>query len=1005
MKKKVVSLILAAAMILGGCGIGSENTPEVKNSETRQNNLIEAETDMSQAHFISAPVRKKEDKGPSEYEASYVMEVTDTAASFVLGDETGEYGELILCEISDWQEGAEFRVKHMSYGKPTSGYEEQMAQLPAAEDHLYNVELKVLDDEMEVRVNGRELAPEVPEKTYEGEQTSGAADSSFHVPEHSLGTVGVYKYRDVTYAFIDDIKVTSQDGILFEDDFDGNFANNLYDYDYNTKATSMFSPYLIHTEEKDGNNRMRISSGCHMTENYPESAPLFRREFALEDKELEAAKLFITALGSVDVMLNGSKAFRDYFAPGKMAFDRRMNYVAYDVTDQLQKDNVLDVYLFHGFYDRGLGYPEAASFWGHRLAVKGLIELTYKDGQKQIIATDDNFKVCTDTRYRADDIYQGEFIDDRHGKDMTFEDVLVDDVDDLYIDASYQRKLNEPIVKVAELKATFLGETDDGRFVYDFGQNFAGTIEIQQDAMAKAGYESGDILAFRYGELINDDSLENQDDATGTVWTENLLSAKATDYYVFEDDADVKISFDHTYHGFRYLEISGAKEPLPEDKIFGIVLSSVSEEDGRFECSDEVLNKFYENSVWSMRANMLDVPTDCPQRDERLGWSGDAQATAGFALYQFGAENFYRHYLEELLAQQYEDGAMPDMVPKCDAIGGHSCWGDAPIVILWDLYLEYGDKELVERHLDGLCHWIEYLVENSEDYLMTSGGYGDHLSLQYTPEALTDTAWCAYSAGLVSKMAQIAGRKELSEKYAEDSDRFADAWRAEFLRDDPSLEMGLFVDGAESETAYVLGLYFGLFPQEQTETAAERLKLLTEYGGYGFFPGYAGMRYYLPALFDNGFADTAIMVMKNTENGGLCNGIPKGMTTNTESLNCLSVRDREENELPTGRYLVEGSLNHAAYSSVAWSFYRDILGIRPDENDPGYRHFFLQPCVSEQLQYASGSHECKYGLIEVEWNSTERHLSCAVPEGTSATLTLPNGEVKELSSGEYEFNW
>ena len=964
-------------MLLGGCGIEGSDKQTIKDES-------ELVTDMSQAHFISAPITQSSGD-ITDYEVSYEMLVEGTEACFVLGDDCGEYGKLVLCELSDNDESY-FTIKQMNWGKPDPGSEPQAVQVARSEDHRYKVEFSVSGKELKASVNGQDVG-------------------TLSIPGNPLGAVGVYMRRGEDYAYIDNISVSNGDEKLFYDDFDGNFGNEVYPYDYANAPVSIFSPYHIDIKDIGGENMLRIKAGCLLTETKAEPAPMFRREFSLGGKKLESAHLFMTALGSYDVEINGEKINQDYFSPGKMSFDKKLNYVAYDITDAVSDNNTLDIYLFHGFYDRGLGYPEVASFWGHRLAIRGVLELTYKGGEKEIITTDENFKVCTDTRYRFSDIYQGEIIDDRYGKNMTFEDVVVDDVDQIYMDAVSQKKLNDTITSPMKLDAAYVGPVGEGRYVYDFGQNCAGTVEISAEALKDAGYEKGDVLTFRYGELLNSEKLVNSDDVEGSVWTRNLLSAKATDYYVFGDDSNVRISFDHTYHGFRYMEIDGAKVPIDEKGIKLVVLSSVNRDTASFECSDDVINRFYENSIWSMRSNMLDNPTDCPQRDERLGWSGDAQITSGFGTYQFDSRTFYENYVEEMVGQQSEDGKFSDIAPMCDAIGGHSCWGDAPVAIAWDLYLQYDDKKIIEENLDAFCKWIDYLESISEDYICVSDGYGDHLALQGTPHALTDTAWCAYSAGLVSKMALVLGQKDKAQKYGEISNRFKEAWRTEFMSESPSVETGLLKAEAESETAYALGVYFEMFPEEYIDAAAERLKLLSEYGGYGFYPGYSGMRFYLPVLFDHGYGDTAIRVMRNTEIGGLCSGLTSDMTTNTESLNCIKYIDQDGNAYGDDRFYASASLNHAAFASVAWSLYRDILGIRPDENAPGYSHFFIKPCISEELEHASGQYECNYGVIEVSWNGSEHKINCVLPKGTAATLTLPTGEDVEVTDGSHEFTW
>lgn len=689
-----------------------------------------------------------------------------------------------------------------------------------------------------------------------------------------------------------------------------------------------------------------------------------------------------------------------------MMFSDHLNFVAIDVTGFIEKENTLEVDLFHGFFDRGVGYPETGGGWDGPLAVKGLLAINYADGNRQLIPTDDSFEVCTDTRYRLDDIYRGEVVDDRFdAEDYEYKPVQVDVVLDKYKTVPLQYKTN-PGIQVAEtLDCVSVSEPRPGCFVYDFGKDFAGTISIKKDALFAAGAKEGNVITFRYGEILNSELLQNSDDVAGTIFTENLLSADATDYYIpggNDDSQDEDISFRHTYHGFRYVQVTGLEGAIDQDAIKGLFISSAIRETGDFNCSNDVINKLYENSRNSMRSNMMDVPTDCPQRDERLGWCGDAQVTSLFGMYQYDTKLFYENYVKEMVAMQTEEGMFMDAIPVRYTFGGHNCWGDAPVVIAWNLYVQYGDKDILEEYYDSFARWIYYLRDTSEDYLRDGGGYGDHLSLQETPRQLSDTAWCAHSARLVAKMAKVLGKDNEYSKMNDIADSFKAKWQETFVRADASLENGVLT--AESETAYAIGIDFGLFDEAQESMAIDRLKLLTEYGLYIFYPGYAGMDSYLPSLKKGEYGDAAIKVLSNVEPGGIAHPLAMGLTTNPEELGIFKATDDEGNAFENGGYVVKGSLNHAAYSSVCSYLYTGILGIKPDEEIPGFQHFYIEPEV-QGLEYASGSYITRYGKISVAWNASEKVITCTVPKGTSCTLILPDGSVTELPEGDHESYW
>ncbi|MBE5830849.1 MAG: hypothetical protein E7306_03815 [Butyrivibrio sp.] len=963
---------------------------------------------MSQAHFISAPYSDNDnDTGITEYEISYEMTIDNTDACFVIGDARGEFGDLILCSISDHGSSDEadgihrgtFSLKHFQNGLADHGFNESEFEIEGRDSGVYSVELSVKGQELSAIVNSVDIA-------------------DFEIPGFDLGCVGTYKSRGSSYAYIDNIVVSSNGKTLFSDDFDGDFENNLFEYNYENEQTGAFSPWHVNVTPvangaetgEEANNKLRVSSGFVLSETKAQPAPVFVRDFDCRVKELDKAYLYMTALGSFEASINGTTVSDSFFDPGKMVYDTYLNYIAIDVTQLLQEHNTFNIALFHGFFDRGNGYPETASRWGKETALKGEIVLTYKDGTKDIIPTDDEFFVYTNSRYRFADIYQGEVIDDRY-ETSDKEKVLVDNVDESFLALPLLPKENESVKAVEVRDYVSVSEPVKGHFVYDFGQNFAGTVTFDPAELRKSGLKEGSAVTFRYGELTNSEQMVNADGPVGTVWTANLFTARATDRYVVgkEEEAtqgkDESVTFAHTYHGFRYVEVTGLDKALSNDSFKALVLSSGMDKTGEFSCSSDIINRLYSNSGYSTRSNFIDVPTDCSQRDERLGWAGDAQAVSLFAIYQYDAENFYKNYLRAMRSEQSEDGCFMDVAPFNTRFGGHSCWGDAPVVIAWNLYLQYGDKKVLEDNYDSLCKWIDYLVNTSDDYLMTSGGYADHLSGQDTIEALTDTAWCAHSARIVSKMGEALGKEDDAEKYAKVADSFTQKWQQTYIRQDWSVGAGILADGAESETAYSLGIAFDLFPEDIMDGAKERLKLLTEYGGFLFYPGYSGMPYYLPSLAEGGYADIAVKVLENTQMGGIAFPLSMGLTTNPEELNAFKYTDEAGNSYEDGRYRVSGSLNHAAYSSVCSFLFTDILGIKPDEKQPGFEHFFIEPAVNSGLEYASGSYRSGHGTIRVSWNAAEKKIEGEIPEGTTCTVILPGDRSEELEAGIFVASW
>ncbi len=981
-KIKTLLAVSVGILLLSGCGAqGEDDTAQQRES------FDEA---MALAHFLSA------DNGKNEQEPS--KEITDFTAScritagseagyLVLGDTDGEYGTLLLIGASSSGEEDQVVIKSYKHGMVDPGF----VVKPDAMDITggtgeFDLQVEVSGGKADITVCGKEI-------------------TSVDMPFSSLGCVGACKDRGMGDAYMDDLTVLSGGQVVFSDDFDGNFVNELYPYDYLGEREGAFSPAFIKTEGHEGNMALSVPSGMLLSETGKDVAPAFKKDFELKKKDIKSAHLCMTALGSFEAYLNSEKVSDNLFDPGKMIFDQYLNYVTYDVTDMLKDQNELKIYLFHGFYDKGVGFAEVAGIWGDKLAVKGAVVIEYKNGKSEVIPTDETFLACTDTRFRFNDIYQGEIIDDRY-TETEWVPPEVDGVIDAFCKLPVFAKENESIAPYKELLPVGVTEPVPGHFVYDFGENVAGTVKIDLGLLGDSYGQEGQVVTFRYGEILNSDKIVNGDGALGTVWTRNLLTARATDYYVFgKRDSYKDVYFSHTYHGFRYLEITGITKPIPEDAITVVAISSDLETTGEFNCSDDIINAFFDNSVRSLRSNLMDSPTDCPQRDERLGWTGDAQAVSGFAMYQFDSKELYRSFLKEIRAMQNTDGAIYDVAPANSCFGGHSCWGDAIITIPWNLYLQYGNKEVLTENVSAGSRWVDYLVEHSEDYIFSSGGYGDHLSMQSVSEKISDTAWCAHSSKLLSKMYKVLGEDELSDKYADISDKFTSRWQQEFIREDYSVEAGILYPDYECETAYCLGLAFELFPEEMRQQAADRLKMLGDYGGELFYPGYSGMAFYLPALCEYGYGDVAARVMTNTAPGGLANLLSMGLTTNGEAVDILRFSDSNGDEYGDGRYYVNGSLNHGAYSSVSEVCYKYILGISPDENAPGYEHFYIRPMMTSAIASASGSFKSVRGDISVSWDSGERTLTCTVPKGSTCTVVLPNGESSEVADGEHSFNW
>lgn len=929
---------------------------------------------MEGAMWISSPenlTAKSYAEDDFVYSIHYDLCVNGSAASFVFGAENGRYGDMYLCKISNQEEQALFSLQKMSGGLVKTDEPEEVTDITACRienNSFFGVDLHIDHESLFVTINNTEI-------------------KQYNIDKTPVASIGAYKSRGTSYAYLDNLLIQNTFGdILYEEDF--------------SEEENIFDPFYTTIE----NERLKIGSGLLLTEYNEDPAPLFYREFALPDKEIEDARIYLTALGSFSLICNGQRVSDEYFAPGKFAYNRELTYVTYDVTPLLYPDrnNALGITLLHSWYNRAVGYPEIWNPWGDKNALLGLLEIHYQDGTVQTIATDENFLCNTDSPIRYDDIYQGEFYDatleqDGFGDiDFPCKDWLpseTNSIDSSYLTMPLKGRNNEPVRCVEELFPMSVSEPCEDIFVYDFGQNFAGTCRI------KVTGNAGQILTLRYGEALNAEALNNSDDIAGTVWTENLLTADAIDYYVLSGDPNGEyFEPEFTYHGFRYLQIEGLKEPLLPEDVKGIVLSSDLKRTGTFECSNDLLNQYYENTIWSQKSNFIDNPTDCPQRDERHGWAGDAQIYSLAASYHMDTYNFYKKYLNELKLLQTEGGAFPDMSPRnfatdwdgrsANAI--NNCWGDAAIIITWNLYIQYGDLSVLQENYEALCMWMDLLIDTSDDYVRSWGGYGDHLSLESTPADLSDTAWCAHSAELLSKMAAALGKWEDSEYYRQIYENYKSAWQNNYV-----LEDGITI--CDTQTSYVLGLAFDLFPEDLEENATARLNLLAQYSAYHIHTGFSGIGYILPALSKQNHTETAYTFLLQEEFPSLLHPAAHGATTVYEQLTGYT-----ENE--DGTYHLDGSLNHYAFGTpVSW-IYTNLLGIKCDENDPGFHHILLEPEVSGKLTYAKGSYESIYGKIQMAWEQTDSGYSfdIIIPANTSAAvmLPIPDGEKSYLENGK-----
>lgn len=704
-----------------------------------------------------------------------------------------------------------------------------------------------------------------------------------------------------------------------------------------------------------------------------------RKEFSV-DKPVRSARLYATALGIYDLQLNGKLVSDDRWAPGWTDYDQRTQYQTYDVTQLLKRgDNAVGARLSTGWYAGKIAIY-GPNLYGKIPGLLGQLEITYEDGTTETVVTDTSWRSTAGPVTHAD-ILDGEEYDARRetpgwtraGYDDSDWAPVVEKED---VDTDLVAQADPPVRVTEELRPRKVTEPEPDTYVLDLGQNMVGTVQLKI-----RGAESGQQVRLRYGEEINPD---------GTVYTENLRSARATDHYTARGDKVETFEPRYTFHGFRYVEITGYPgEPTAKDLV-GKVLGTDTPVTGHFETSDAMLNQLQSNITWSQRGNFLSVPTDCPQRDERMGWTGDINVFSPTAAFNMDVSTFLGDkWLQDLRDAQRPDGAVTDVVPYVPVVGaGNAGWGDAAVTVPYTVWQSYGDTKVIEESYDSMVAWLEYLEANSDGYIRPDAGYGDWLNLDdNTPRDLIGTAYFAHVSRLVSEMAAAVGKDDDAARFAQLADDVKAAFVEKYVGDDGSLP-------GDAQAGYVLALSFGLVPDDLVDAAADRLVANLERHDWHLATGFLGTPDLLPVLTQTGHTDVAYRLINQRSYPSWGYEIEKGATTIWERWNSI---------MPDGSFgdVDMNSFNHYAYGAVGNWMYRTIGGIQPDPEHPGYQHFRIAPEPGGGLRWAEARHESGYGEIRSRWQRTGDglKLQVTVPVGSTATVEIPAAGADAIREG------
>lgn len=726
----------------------------------------------------------------------------------------------------------------------------------------------------------------------------------------------------------------------------------------------------------------------------PQPAPLLRRDFEVRG-EVQQARLYITALGVYEASLNGQRVGDQVLAPGWTSYHHRLRYQTFDVTPLLHPGtNALGALLGDGWYRGRLGFGGGRrNLYGDRLALLAQLEITYLDGSTERLVTDDTWRASTGPVVAAD-LYDGETYDAR---------LVQPGWDSAGFDARHWSGVRTierpgadivapdgpPVRRIETVKPLAITTSPGGNTLVDFGQNLVGWVRFTVQGKA------GQTVTLKHAEVLEH----------GELGIRPLRFAACTDRYTLRGGEPETWEPTLTFHGFRYVQVEGWPGELTTDDLMAVVVHSDLERTGWFECSDPLLNQFHQNVVWGMRGNFLDLPTDCPQRDERLGWTGDIQVFSPTASFLYDVNGFLSSWLADLAADQTADGAVPAVVPQVLASPlPAAAWGDAATIVPWVLYQRYGDTAVLERQFASMKAWVEYIRGRAGPSLVWDqdfqfGDWLDPAAPATNPAAgrtlpgVVATAYFARSAVVVGLAARVLGRPEDERTYL----ALAGEVRAAFQREYVTPNGRVLSD---SSTAYALALEFALMPSEAArQVAARRLRGLIRENGYHISTGFAGTPLICDALTHVGEVDAAYRLLLQQECPSWLYPVTMGATT---------VWERWDSMLPDGS-INPGemtSFNHYALGAVADWLHRTVAGLAPAE--PGYRRLTVQPQPGGRLSSARARHVTPYGPAESGWaiQDGQIHLSVTVPPNSSAHVTLPGTkETHEVGSGTHRWTY
>lgn len=747
------------------------------------------------------------------------------------------------------------------------------------------------------------------------------------------------------------------------------------------------------------------------------NAPIMRKNVNL-GKEVKRARLYATARGAYWFYINGQRVGDSYLNPGWTDFRHRIMYNTYDVTQMLrQGNNALGIELGHGWFCDDFGW--AGAMWGDQYGYKpsalAMIKVEYTDGTNETFVTDNTWKVYNGGPLYVNNLYHGVIYDAQREvdgwKEPGFNDAAWEKVAILppppastEIQGYVGLEIKNNITLTAK-KMTRIGN----RFIYDMGQNFAGVPRLKNMKGRK-----GQTITIHFAEMLYPETVpenprapltrEHYERNKGQMYMDNYRSAISTDYYTFRGAPEGE-TFEppFTQHGYRYVSIDGLDEPLPLEDVEGIVLESVGEQISRYETSNADINQLFNNIVWGQRGNFLAVPTDCPQRDERLGWTGDANVFCRTSTYNMMTGPFFNRWFYTLRDQKSDNGDVGGYYPS---LGGtkegaprsgfeRGCgWSDVTITVPWEMYQQYGDLGFVERHYGAMKDYMKFLESQAKDYIYPDAFYwGDWLAPMPTNISMLSTAYFGYDARLMREMAKALGKTDDAVYYDKLYRNISRAFCNYFFDSE-----GYTIEGnhegtprMDTQTSYLLPLAFLELPEDLQQKAVKHLLEAIERSNYHLQTGFLGTPLLCNVLSNFGHNDIAYKLYTQTEYPSWLFPVKQGATTMWERWNSYTIKEG------FGEVSMN-SFNHYAYGAIEEWIMSHNLGIQRDENRPGYKHILMQPKIDDTFSFVKGGFRSVYGDITSAWEikPSGTEIEFTIPANTTATFTLPVSSMDNL---------